>query len=210
MRKYGLMLLVLLLAARMGLGQGFSEPIDQATTYNSAMDLYQKEQYANAQQLFKRYVANATDEVNHRKSNAEYYAAMCAILLNNDDAEYLIAQFIKRYPESQKISAAYFAMGKIQYQTKRYREAIKWLNRIARNGLDRERNDAESAIKHLYRVKDTDSKFAAPATYYYSHIAYHQQNYATALKGFKTLEEHELFAPIAPFYISQIYFLQSV
>lgn len=217
------MLLVLLLAARMGLGQGFSEPIDQATTYNSAMDLYQKEQYANAQQLFKRYVANATDEVNHRKSNAEYYAAMCAILLNNDDAEYLIAQFIKRYPESQKISAAYFAMGKIQYQTKRYREAIKWLNRIARNGLDREqdlekdfmlgycyfqRNDAESAIKHLYRVKDTDSKFAAPATYYYSHIAYHQQNYATALKGFKTLEEHELFAPIAPFYISQIYFFQ--
>lgn len=223
MQKRGLMLLALLLSAQIGWGQGYSEPADQATTYNSAMDLYQKEQYANAQQLFKRYVANATDEVNHRKSNAEYYAAMCAILLNNDDAEYLIAQFIKRYPESQKISAAYFAMGKIQYQTKRYREAIKWLNRIARNGLDREqdlekdfmlgycyfmRNDAESAIKHLYKVKDTDSKFAAPATYYYSHIAYHQQNYATALKGFKTLEEHELFAPIAPFYISQIYFLQ--
>lgn len=216
-------MLLLLAAAALAQAQGFSAPADQEADYRSAMDLYQKEQYAAAQQLFKRFVDSQSDEVNHLKSNAEYYAAMCAILLDNDDAEYILGQFIKRYPESQKVNAAYFAMGKIQYQNKRYRETISWLNRIAANGLDREqdlekdfmlgysyfmRKDAEPAMKHLYRVKDSESKFAAPATYYYSHIAYQQKNYATALKGFEVLEQHELFAPIVPFYISQIHFLQ--
>lgn len=216
-------MLLLLAAAPLAQAQGFTALGDQEAAYRSAMDLYQKEQYAAAQQLFRRFVDSQSDEVNHLKSNAEYYAAMCAILLDNDDAEYIIGQFIKRYPESQKVNSAYFAMGKIQYQNKRYREAISWLSRIAPNGLDREqdlekdfmlgyshfmRKDAEQAVKHLFRVKDSESKFAAPATYYYSHIAYQQKNYATALKGFDALEHHELFAPIAPFYISQIRFLQ--
>lgn len=191
--------------------------------YYRALDLYQKEVYPAAQQLFAEFVAKSTDEVNHQKSNAAYYNAMCAIELNNADAEYLMAKFIKSYPESQKINHAYYSMGKIQYQLNKYNDAIYWLKKIDLGGLDKEqryetnfmlgysyftRNDFDNANKHLYLVKDVDNKFMAPATYYYSHIAYIQKNYATALKGFLRLENDELFSPIAPFYIAQIYFLQ--
>jgi predicted negative regulator of RcsB-dependent stress response len=55
-------------------------------------------------------------------------------------------------------------------------------------------------------VKDTDSDYAASATYYYSHINYDQQNFATALKGFNTLTGHPTFKSIVPYYISQIYY----
>ncbi|HPI71715.1 MAG TPA: tetratricopeptide repeat protein, partial [Tenuifilaceae bacterium] len=52
------------------------------------------------------------------------------------------------------------------------------------------------------------NKYAAPATYYYSHIAYEQKNYATALRGFEKLSTDETFSSFVPYYISQIYYLQ--
>lgn len=191
--------------------------------YYRALDLYQKEVYPAAQQLFIDFVEKSTDEVNHLKSNAVFYSAMCAIELNNSDAEYKLAQFIKNYPESQKINQAYFAMGKIRYQLKQYHACIRWLKRIDTKGLAKESvpemhfmlgysyfqiNDLETANRYLFQVKDLHDRFAAPATYYYCHIAYHQKNYATALKGFKSLETNKLFAPIVPYYIAQIYYLQ--
>ena len=60
----------------------------------------------------------------------------------------------------------------------------------------------------FYEIKDIDTKYAAPALYYYSHIAYIQENYETALQGFLKLVDDETFAPVAPYYIAQIYYLQ--
>lgn len=213
----------LLMFVHLAIGQESATYTTLDAIYYRALDLYQKEVYPSAQKFFAEFAAKSTDEVNHLKSNAEYYNAMCAIELDNNDAEYLVAKFIKNYPESQKINQAYFSMGKIQYQLKKYRDAISWLIRIDTKGLAKElmpemnfmlgysyfmRNDLESANRYLYQVKDVDNKFAAPATYYYSHIAYVQKNYATALKGFQRLENNKLFSPIAPFYITQIYYLQ--
>ena len=46
------------------------------------------------------------------------------------------------------------------------------------------------------------------ARYYYAHMAYVNQNYETALKEFLKLRESEAFAPVAPYYITQIYYKQ--
>jgi len=192
-------------------------------TYEKGLDLYQKEMYADAQKTFEQYIASLPKGYYQQRVSAEFYRAMCAIFLNNDDAEYLIGQFIQNYPESQLIDQAYFAMGKMQYQQKKYSQAVYWLSKIDKNGLEKETrfewqfmlgycyfmtNDYESANRWLFQVKDIDNKFAAPATYYYSHIAYIQKKYATALKGFEKLQNDELFAPLVPYYITHIYYLQ--
>lgn len=192
-------------------------------TYRKALELYQKGIYPSAQKQFEKFIKSTDNYVSHLKTDAEFYIAMCAIELTNNDAEYLIGNFIHNHPESQKIDLAYFAMGKMQYQHKKYTKSISWLTKIDKNGLDKEKqfemqfilgycyfmtNDLETASKWLYQVKDVDNKFAGPATYYYSHIAYLQKKYATALKGFEKLKENETFAPVVPFYISQIYYLQ--
>ncbi|MGE0079183.1 MAG: tetratricopeptide repeat protein [Bacteroidales bacterium] len=198
----------------------YSEP---DAVYRNAFDLYQKGMYANSQKLFEKYLKIADTHVNHQSTNAEFYRAMCAIELDNNDAEYLIGNFIYKHPESQKIDLAYFAMGKMQYQQKKYTKSIFWLQKVDKNGIDKDKqyemffilgycffmtNDFDNANKWLYQVKDVDNKFASPATYYYSHIAYLQKKYATALKGFEKLTNDDTFAPIVPFYISQIYYLQ--
>ncbi|NNE55935.1 MAG: tetratricopeptide repeat protein, partial [Flavobacteriales bacterium] len=44
--------------------------------------------------------------------------------------------------------------------------------------------------------------------YYYSHIAYSEGNHQTALDGFEKLRTDPNFAPVVPYYITQIYYNQ--
>ncbi len=192
--------------------------------YETGIDLYRKEMYADAQKTFEDFLNKMPKGYAQNKSSAEFYRAMCAIALNNKDAEYLIGQFIQNYPESQLIDQAYFAMGKMQYQLKKYKKAIYWLTKVDKNGIERNMryewmfilgycyfmdSDYESANRCFFQVKDVDNKFANAATYYYSHIAYLQKKYATAIKGFEKLKNNEVFAPLVPYYLSHIYYLQA-
>jgi tetratricopeptide (TPR) repeat protein len=70
------------------------------------------------------------------------------------------------------------------------------------------RGKVEEASTRFSKIKDTDSKYAVPAKYFYGHIAFNDKKYETALKNFKDLEDDDLFAPIVPYYIVQIYFYQ--
>ncbi len=191
--------------------------------FEKGLALYEKEMYADAQKTFEEFISKLPRGYSQQKTAAEFYRAMCAIALNNDDAEYLIGQFIQQYPESQLIDQAYFAMGKMQYQLKKYSTALHWLSKIEKKGISKDKqyewqfmlgycyfmtNDYESANRYFYQIKDVDNKFASAATYYYSHIAYLQKKYATALKGFEKLKNDELFSPLVPYYITHIYYLQ--
>ena len=226
MTKLRAFILSLTLAAAFSLAHGQETSIStrEEALFAKAFELYQKGLYASSQKTFQKFLSEySSDVVAQLRTDAEFYSAICAIELNNNDAEYLLGRFIQNHPESQYIDLAYFVMGKRQYQQKNFTSSIYWLSMIDGEGLDREKryemqfmlgycyfmtNDFELANKWLYQVKDMDSKFSGPATYYYSHIAYLQKKYATALKGFEKLQNDETFAPIVPFYISQIYYLQ--
>ncbi|MCC6599198.1 MAG: tetratricopeptide repeat protein, partial [Crocinitomicaceae bacterium] len=51
-------------------------------------------------------------------------------------------------------------------------------------------------------------EYKQAATYYFSHIAYEQGDYQTAIEGFLKLENDQNFRPIVPYYITQIYYKQ--
>ncbi|MEI6854236.1 MAG: tetratricopeptide repeat protein, partial [Bacteroidota bacterium] len=53
-----------------------------------------------------------------------------------------------------------------------------------------------------------DSKYFAPANYYFAHIAYTEKNYETALIAFRKLLSDENYGKIAPYYLIQIYYYQ--
>ena len=58
-------------------------------------------------------------------------------------------------------------------------------------------NDYVKAGNEFKEVKDTDSKYASAATYYYAHMAYVNKNYETALKlyessGIENLNNEEI------------------
>lgn len=191
--------------------------------FRKGIELLEKGNYTSAQQQFLDVSRVAGSQELHLAGEAAFYVALCAIELFNDDAEYLIRSFINDYPDNQKVNQAFFELGKLRYRQKNYKDAIYWLQQANRNALDSEQkaellfklghshfnsNDYENASRCFFEVKDVQNKYAAPATYYYSHIAYEQKNYATALRGFEKLSTDETFSSFVPYYISQIYYLQ--
>lgn len=187
--------------------------------FKTAMELYEKQKYAVAQHFFQKVI----DKTSTARADAEYYAALCALELFNPDAEYLLTQFINKNPENYKANEAYFYMAHHQYNNKKFSRAIEYFEKVDAGRLTPDQlaqyhfeagysyfmqENYDKARLHFFEIKDIDTKYTAPALYYYSHIAYIQKNYETALEGFLRLRDDETFAPIVPYYITQIYFLQ--
>jgi TolA-binding protein len=191
--------------------------------FRKGIELFEKANYVSAQQHFLKVKSNANPQELHLAGEAEFYIALCAIELHNNDAEFLIRSFINNYPDNQKVNQAFFELGKLRYRERKYRDAIYWLTQTNRNALDKDQKaellfklgysyftleEFDPAGRCFFEVKDVQNKYSAPSTYYYSHIAYNQQNYATALRGFEKLSTDETFSVLVPYYISQIYYLQ--
>ncbi|MGZ4042017.1 MAG: tetratricopeptide repeat protein [Bacteroidia bacterium] len=195
--------------------------VDQDGLYKQGLELFDKKQFVSAQKNFTDYAAiNKTSTL---KSDAQYYAAACAIELFNKDGEWLMKQFIEQHPGSPRINQANFYLGKSNFRKKKYPETLEFLEKVDIYKLDKdqlaelyfkrgysyyENGNNEKAKTDLYEIKDVDNRYASPANYYYSHIAYKEKNYETAMSGFKRLVDNETFGTVVPYYITQIYFIQ--
>ncbi len=199
------------------------EQYDPDKTYKQAMEFYDKEKYAAARKLFGEVMETAKDKRDYLYSNAQYYTALCAMELNQPDAENLLMFFINDNPDNPKTPYANFRMARYHYNNKKYKKAIERFEMVSPRELDANQSteyhfmlghsyfmehDNIKARASFYQIKDGDSKYATPALYYYSHINYIDKNYETALEGFLKLRGDDTFSGIAPYYIAQIYFMQ--
>lgn len=194
---------------------------DQDVLFKQALELYDKKQYASAQKNFNEFAARTTSTL--LKSEALYYAAACGIELFNKDSEWLMREFIKNYPASNRLNEAWFYLAKSNFRKKKYDETIEYFEKIDHYKLNKdqlaelyfkrgysylmEKNEAK-AKADFFEIKDVDNKYMNPATYYYSHISYKEKNYEMALKGFTKLTGNETFGSVVPYYVTQIYFIQ--
>ncbi|MCE3279446.1 MAG: hypothetical protein K0S44_1637 [Bacteroidetes bacterium] len=191
--------------------------------YRTAIELYQKEKFGAAQKSFTNVIASHPDPNSLVRIDAEYYNAICAIELFNKDGELYLKQFVKDHPESPKVKAAYFYLGKHNYRKKKWRDAIEWFQKVDIYDLTTEElsefyfkrgysyfstEKFAEAKKDFYEIKDVDNSYAAASKYYYAHIAYTEKNYETALTDFVKLQQNETFGPVVPYYIAQLYYLQ--
>ena len=71
------------------------------------------------------------------------------------------------------------------------------------------KGDRQKALLLFSEIKDIDTDYTPPAIYYFSHIAYEDKKYETALEGFMRLKTDETFGPVVPFYIAQILYLHN-
>jgi len=191
--------------------------------YNRALHFFGKEKYAAALQLFEETIQSIHNPHAEVRVNAEYYRGISALYLQHKDAEYLLERFTIEHPDSPWVQKIYMELGNYNFKRKKYKKANYWYKRVKEFKL---KGDEEVAYKYkraysyfyvdnytqakplFFEIKDLESEYREAATYYYSHIAYEEENYQTALDGFSLLENNASFKPITPYYISQIYFLQ--
>lgn len=191
--------------------------------YRMALELFNKGQYGAAQNLFIKTVEAIDNPESEVRITSEYYAAICAVELFHPDAEIRLTAFIYNHPTHPKQGIASFQMGNLQYRKRNYKEALIWYARVDTwdlNAAQREELIFKTGYSHFmednfaqakqffFEIRNPQSLYFGPATYYYGHISYSEGNYETALINFLKLKDDSNFGPIVPYYITHIYFLQ--
>ncbi|TSD65974.1 tetratricopeptide repeat protein [Inquilinus sp. KBS0705] len=200
-------------------------------TYQTAGELLNKEKYAAAAEQY-RLVEHAQlkagsqpkfeSELSLLKENAQYYEALCALELGNDDAESLFSRFIKEHPENPLTKIAYFQVGKYYFKQGKFDEALVWFNKVDAVDLNGSQNteykfrkgyayfvtnDYKNAQLLFGEVKNKRSPFTDDAIYYFAYIAYLNKDYQLALVNFERLKNSKKYISSYPYYITAVYFL---
>lgn len=193
------------------------------TRYHTAEDLFEKQKYSAAQQEFSAFMDELCDANDPFFIKSKYYHALCALYLFHADAEKLLLGFLAEYPESIYRIEIYFELGKHYYRKRDYKKTINWFTQIDIYNIKDDNkgeyyfklgysyfqlNQLKEARNAFYEILNADTEYQGPALYYYSHIAYTEKSYQTALEGFLQLEKNSGFAETVPYYIAQIYYLQ--
>ena len=103
------LIFTILIAAGLGVAaQKETSESRQDALYRQATDLYQKQKYAAAQQIYDQIAASTSGSADLTTADACYFAAVCAEKLDNDDAYYRLEEFLRLYPQSSRGTMARF------------------------------------------------------------------------------------------------------
>ena len=202
-------------------GQKVSGEERQRELYRQAMDLYEKQKYAAAQQIYDEIALGAADRADLTTADASYYAAVCSEKLDNNDASYRLEEFLRLYPQSSRCNMARFYLGNFYYARGEWKEALAWYNQVIGSEVEYnhrsefnfkkgyclfQQGDKTKAAKCFAQQLDGQSKYRTSSLYYYAHIQYMNGEYELALRNFKALEGDKKFGKIAPSYMARIYY----
>jgi tetratricopeptide (TPR) repeat protein len=213
----------LAMAANSTLAQVALMEEDLNSGFKRGMELYNKEKYTAAIRFFDEWAKTPGIGNLTTVEDAEYFAALSALKLFNSDGEYRMQLFIASHPGSPRLNDARLQLADYFYQNKNYKKACTWYDAVNRLEIEKDklpeycfrngysqfmRGDRKRALLMFSEIKDIDTDYTPPALYYFSHIAYENKMYETAMEGFTRLKSDETFGPVVPFYIAQILYLR--
>lgn len=187
--------------------------------FHKAMRLYNNKAYAASQEIFRKISHNSKEHLN-LKADADYYDAMCAIKLQQDDADNRVIQFVENYPYNNKREKAYLNVGNYYFANRKAAHSLKWYQKVNEKLLSPEERD-ELNYKMGYALlvsnylKDAKSRFQTllgnpiygnDARYYYGFIAYKQENFGEAEDNLSQLANDATYQAKANYYILDISF----
>ena len=192
--------------------------------YYHAVDLFEKGQYADAELQFRKALESCSPDDNMLRGHITAYRALCAIELRQPNAESMVLAMEKEFGNTPKTNELNFALGRQCYYEGNYRKAIVWFEKTDNRELPQENrleclflqahayfqvNNYKKALPLFTSIKNqADSKYKLPATYYYAHIEYKNQNWVTALEGFQAIRHDARFSVLAGYYILHIHAMQ--
>lgn len=201
---------------------------DPETRFREAKEYFQKEQYSLAYPLFKelKQGLRETDRINQTITSQEisYYATVCALKLNEQRAENEAITYIEVEKNQARAQMMNFHLGEYYFRTgdytraaQRYEQAnisnlsnrevaeMKFHQGYAYFNLQRF-NEAKPLFNTIRTMKDDPNYMAA--NYYYGFLAFRDRQYREALESFRIVENDAAYAPVVPYYIAQIHYIQ--
>ncbi|QNM84360.1 tetratricopeptide repeat protein [Polaribacter pectinis] len=217
-RKQFLFIFILLLSVSGFCQQSVAET-NVLTDYNNALHLFYNKAYAAAQKTFTK-VNNEATKSSNLKSDAAYYEAMCAVKLNQPDADKKVLAFVDENPNSNKKNKAYFNVANYYFANKKAAYALKWYGKVNTDLLSDD-NRKELNFKKGYGLLVTnnyslakphflglinDPKYGNDSRYYYGYIAYKLEDYGIAESTLKEIADNETYRLEISYYLLDISF----
>ena len=215
--KY-LLRLVFLCFMYVGYAQKSVVYTNESVDFQSALELYNTNQYQSAQLIFKSVESNASDVF--LKSNAAYYNANCAVRLNQPNAELLVESFVEHYPSSTKRNSAFFEVANYYFDNAKYSYARKWYDKVDRASISKSNMESfyfkygyslyatknNKAAKTYLKKVETSETYGSQAKYYIGFMAYEGDDYNQATEYFKQVEQTEAYKNNLSYYQADLNF----
>ncbi|WP_086031279.1 tetratricopeptide repeat protein [Tenacibaculum holothuriorum] len=187
--------------------------------FENAKRLYNNKAYAAAQQLFAK-VSKENKQYKNVKVDADYYDAICAIKLNQENANNKVLDFAKNYPYNNKKDRIFLKVGNHYFANRKAAHSLRWYKKVndklltqdEKNELNYKMGYALLASNYL---KDAKAKFQTllgnpvygnDARYYYGYVAYKQENFGEAEDNLSQLADDATYQAKANYYILDISF----
>ena len=164
--------------------------------FNRAVLLFKNQQYQSAAIIFDKVKdENKNQEI---QSDCAYYSAVCAIHLNQSNADGLMENFVKDFPTSPKQNQAFQEVANFYFEQGNYVKSLEWFDKVDESNMstdDLERFNFQKGYSFFTakNVKDAtiyfnkvinSPTFGSQAKYYLGFMAYEVDNYKEANKQF--------------------------
>jgi tetratricopeptide (TPR) repeat protein len=225
LKKLFALAIPLLLWESQGFAQQTAVFTDANLNYKKGMEFYEQGLYGQAQEEFKKVLAQNTPvqepDFAMLQANAELHFAKSAVQMGQAEGESLILSYIRKYAPDPAASKAQVDMANFYYNSKQYDKAAEFLNNIDMAGMSGEQR-REMKFKQGYsyfvakkfpqaqqcfrQVKDEDGKYYFPANYYDGMCSFFDSKYDNAIKSFQIASQFAKYKQLVPYYICQIHF----
>lgn len=173
--------------------------------FNTALLLYNDQQYAAAKVIFEQVAKKTNQE--EIMADCAYYVANCAIRTQQPNADQLVEHFVTRYPTNIKRNQAYLEVAHFYFEKNNFPKALFWFDKVEGSQLTQKELDKfnfqkgysyynarkkKEAIKYLNTVVNTP-EYGAQAKYYLGFMAYEGDDYKAATKYFDEVSGEEKY-----------------
>ena len=214
-----LLSLTFLLTSIISFSQQSVADVNIVTDFNNALKLYNNKAYAAAQKTFEKVQVNSKQS-SSLNADASYYDAMCAVKLNQTNADEKVLNFVEKNPTSNKKNKAFFNVGNYYFANKKAAHALKWYQKVNLDLLsDENRKELNFKMgyslliaKKLNLAKDrflpliNDAKYGNDSRYYYGFIAYKLEDYGIAASTLKEIADNKSYKSEISYYLLDISF----
>jgi tetratricopeptide (TPR) repeat protein len=186
--------------------------------FDNAVLLYKNKQYQSAQIIFERI--KQTDISQDVQADCAYYIGICAIHLNQINADEIMEQFVADYPTSSKQNQAYIEVAQYYFQQGKFPQALQYFDKVDESALTFEETEKFTFQKGYayftagnkkeassYFNKVINSKeFGSQAKYYLGFMAYEGDNYKEATKYFDQVSGEEKYKEKLSYFKADMHF----
>ncbi|WP_293895281.1 tetratricopeptide repeat protein [Flavobacterium sp.] len=186
-------------------GQQSTIYTNNLSDFNTAISLFKDKQYQSAQILFDK--VKHEDSAQDVQADCAYYIGICAIHLNQNNADDLMEKFVADYPTSSKTNQAYIEVAQYYFEQGKFPQALQYFDKVDENALTYDQTekftfqkgyayftagDKKAAADYFNKVVNS-KEYGTQANYYLGFMAYEGNNYKEANKYFQQVEGEEKY-----------------